>query len=94
MTTKTRSIKWTKSCAGGSRFVFLRSCKLTELAFGGYMVERVTDRMPTSEVGYFAELSAALTAIDAEPEATCFGCGKQVVPGYQWPDLNCPDEQH
>lgn len=89
MTSKT--IKWAKSISGG-RFAWVRSCKLVELVSGGYLVERVTDQMPTSVVGYFDGLSEALRAIDDEPEAVCFRCGDRVVPGYQIPDptLPCP----
>jgi hypothetical protein len=90
MTTKTRTIKWTPSCAGGSRFAFIRSCKLVELTIGLYVVERVTDKMPTSTVGTYETLADALVAIDGEPEATCFRCGHSVVPGCQVPDWDLP----
>lgn len=87
---RTRSIKWTPSCAGGSRFAFIRSCKLVELTIGLYMVERVTDKMPTSTVGTYETLADALAAIQAEPPATCQRCGRTVVPGYQIPDPGMP----
>ena len=92
MSAKTRNaIKWNKSVGGSSRFAFIRSCKLVDV-LGSYVVERVTDGMPTSVVGTFFTLESALEAINAEPEATCFRCGHSVVPGNQVPDpdLPCP----
>lgn len=90
MSTRPRAIKWNKSVGGSSRFAFIRSCKLVELGSDLYLVERVTDRMPTSTVGTFFTLESALAAVDAEPEATCFRCGKSVVPGSQAPDPDMP----
>lgn len=84
-----KTIKWNNG-VGGGRFAWLRSCKLVELASGGYIVERVTDRMPTSTVGYFDKLADALQAISKEPKAVCFRCGHSVVPGYQVPDPDIP----
>lgn len=94
MSAKTRNaIKWNKSVGGSSRFAFIRSCKLVEV-WGLYVVERVTDGMPTGAVpgSPFSTLESALEAINAEPEATCFRCGGSVVPGNQVPDpdLPCP----
>jgi hypothetical protein len=88
-TKKTKNIKWTKSCAGGSRFAFLRSCKLVSWASGGYVVERV-HAASTETIGWYATLGSALDVIDQEPEAVCFRCGESVVPGYQVPDPSMP----
>lgn len=93
MSTRPRTIKWNKSVGGSSRFAFIRSCKIVEV-WGLYVAERVTNGMSYEAVpgSPFSTLDRALAAIDAEPEATCFRCGKSVVPGSQAldPDMPCP----
>lgn len=54
-----------------------------------YLVERVTESAH-EPLGTFGTLAEALAAVDGEPEATCFRCGRSVVPGNQWPDADLP----
>lgn len=89
-----RSIRWTKSSAGGSKFAYVGTCKVTALTFGPFMVERVNaDLMPTSTMDTVETLALALELVASEPEPRCLGCGRVVAgPQYVNPDLNCPSQ--
>lgn len=87
-----RSIRWNQGF--GTRYAFVRTCKLVELVGGLYLVERVgTDLMPCGEVGTFPALRQALEAIAGDPVPKCTGCGR-VVAGIEYvtpdPEYPCP----
>jgi hypothetical protein len=90
---RTRNIKWNTNPAslGRGRWAYVRSCKLSELSIGLFILERLdTNLLPTEVVGTFEGLDGALAAANLEPPATCQRCGRTVVPGCQIPDPGMP----
>lgn len=64
MTATSRAIKWIKSCTGHAWFAYVQDCKIVELTIGVYVVERITEEIPTDTIGIYATLVEALAATD------------------------------
>jgi hypothetical protein len=89
MATTKISNKWYRNAHGG-RFAYVNGHKVSELACGTVVVERVnSDKMPVENTGTYGTVAAALASIGANPSPTCPQCQKPIAVGV-WPDWGIP----